>query len=843
MSQNNENLNEYYLLKNLGITKDKMSCFANDTTSNEVVCIDEQMVEKYMDMLFEYCDGGYVALRGFPDKGGQDTSQNLPFYKVDEENIHDLCIKFVKEQFECHGAAYVVPCTFKEKGNAKNENVSETQVILVDIDDGEIQRKYEHLRRHLGEPTLIVQSGGVTNEGEKKLHLYWKLSEAISGEDLETVREIREKIAIKASTDTSFKRLSQPIRIAGSIYQKNQENKLVTIQEYSNKEYELSDLLENVEDMPPLESLNAEKNPNNKNTKTKPNIDTILTQKVHKGGVDGYTRFDAITRVIYYWIWCAHKGIITVEEALENVKGYNLANVVPPKDEKWLEDEFNRILKKHCKQHGDIKNEIQTIKDAIQELNENHAVVTIGSKVRILEEFNNSREKFNKNDVRFLEKRDFITKYENRKIEIVENDKKKEIPITKLWLEHKDRRMYNNVVFSPDNNIDKKDYNLWRGFSVEPKQGDCSLYLQHIKNVICSGNKDYYDYLIKYMAHAIQKPEEKPEVAIVLKGGRGTGKGMFVNLFGELFRPHFLQISNPKHLTGNFNGHLKDKMILFVDEAYWAGDQKGESVLKTYITEEYFVIEQKGLDAYFIKNYLRIFMASNDDWVIPAGHDERRFFVLKINEERKRDFEYFKDLKNAMNEDGQAALLYYLKYDVDISDFNSRNYPQNNSLFDQKIQSLDSVGKFWYEGLNFGFNRYHEKMWETEISKDNFYDYYINFSQNIGYKRRVSKSEFFKTINKMCPEIVTKRKSIPNCNQRLYICKFPTLAQCRESFEKYLNENPGTILWTPDERDEKEDIYLYENENELSNNSDHSDGFLNDIDESLLSHKTYCASR
>jgi hypothetical protein len=60
-----------------------------------------------------------------------------------------------------------------------------------------------------------------------------------------------------------------------------------------------------------------------------------------------------------------------------------------------------------------------------------------------------------------------------------------------------------------------------------------------------------------------------------MRGGRGTGKGMFVRAFGSIFGQHFTHISHSKHLTGNFNAHLEDCVVLFVDEGFWAGDKQG----------------------------------------------------------------------------------------------------------------------------------------------------------------------------------------------------------------------------------------------------------------------------
>jgi hypothetical protein len=90
-------------------------------------------------------------------------------------------------------------------------------------------------------------------------------------------------------------------------------------------------------------------------------------------------------------------------------------------------------------------------------------------------------------------------------------------------------------------------------------------------------------------------------------------------------------------------------LSLFADEAFWAGDKKGESVLKGLITERTLVIEQKGIDAVQWPNRLKVMMAANAAWVVPASYHERRFAVFDVsnryaqgsasNEERKAYFD------------------------------------------------------------------------------------------------------------------------------------------------------------------------------------------------------------
>ena len=122
-----------------------------------------------------------------------------------------------------------------------------------------------------------------------------------------------------------------------------------------------------------------------------------------------------------------------------------------------------------------------------------------------------------------------------------------------------------------------------------------------------------------------------------MQGGARAGKGIFVRAFGRIFGQHFTHISHAKHLTGNFNAHLEDCVVLFVDEGFWAGDKQGEAVLKHLITEPTMIIERKGQNVEQLPNRLHMLMASNSEWVIPAGLDERRFLVLIVADSMKQD--------------------------------------------------------------------------------------------------------------------------------------------------------------------------------------------------------------
>jgi len=276
------------------------------------------------------------------------------------------------------------------------------------------------------------------------------------------------------------------------------------------------------------------------------------------------------------------------------------------------------------------------------------------------------------------------------------------MPLAEWWLRNPNRKQYDRIVFRPnkDEEVDNC-YNLWRGFGCDPMPGDCSLFLDHVKRNLCQNQEDLYQYLLKWMARAVQRPSEPGQVAVVLKGRMGTGKSFFAKTFGRLFGRHYLAVSDSKRLVSNFNSHLRDCVVLFADEAFYAGDKKHESMLKALITEETLAIEAKGKDVEMGSNCLHIVMASNEDWAVPTAMDDRRFFILDIHDEQRNAHAYFNDIQKQLDAGGYSALLDVL-LKLDLNGFNVRERPLTNALAVEKAMSLGPIEAYWYECLRTG---------------------------------------------------------------------------------------------------------------------------------------------
>jgi hypothetical protein len=266
-----------------------------------------------------------------------------------------------------------------------------------------------------------------------------------------------------------------------------------------------------------------------------------------------------------------------------------------------------------------------------------------------------------------------------------------------FWMRSSTRREYDRMVFQPGTIDAGKNFNLWRGWGIQPDaHGECRLFLAHIFDVLCDGDEDLFDYVEQWLANMIQTPEDKPGTALSFQGGQGSGKGAFVRYVAPMLGPHLLRLAGSEQLLGRFNDALAAKVMVFVDEA-WLGNKGGTEKLKSYITEDEITVERKYVSAFAIKNCARFVFATNRDHAAPAEADDRRFVPLNVGAAYIGNQRYWNRLEAEREGGGPAALLHHLQ-NVPLTR-NLRLTPKTNALAQQKLFSLDDVGGFVRELL------------------------------------------------------------------------------------------------------------------------------------------------
>ncbi len=219
-------------------------------------------------------------------------------------------------------------------------------------------------------------------------------------------------------------------------------------------------------------------------------------------------------------------------------------------------------------------------------------------------------------------------------------------------------------------------------------------------------------------------------------------------------------------------------------------------MLKMLITEPVIPIERKGRDVRFVKNMAHLMIASNNDWVVPAGLDERRFCVIDVGEDRAQNREYFSAIATEMENGGCGAMLHDIRH-RDLSAYRPSRIPVTEALRQQKILSMAPHEKWWLQKLTDGRLFPGHEGWRTEVARDALYDDYVAVTGKAGGSPRAIATELGLHLAKLLPERYPHRfqRTIlfqikdPDTGEyvtesrRKWMWGFPRLGECRSHFD------------------------------------------------------------
>jgi Family of unknown function (DUF5906) len=285
----------------------------------------------------------------------------------------------------------------------------------------------------------------------------------------------------------------------------------------------------------------------------------------------------------------------------------------------------------------------------------------------------------------------------------------KPISVADAWFTDPKRRQFEGVDLVPKGAVPAGYLNLYRGWGVTPKQGSWPLMQAHVEHILANWDAKAQAYILRWIAWCLQNPDKRAEVALVLRGDRGAGKGTGGNALCEIFGPHGVHIVDENLLTGRFKGHLLECLFLFVDEAVWGGNRKGAGALQGLITEPTLHIEQKGLDAISMTNRLHIIMAADKDWVVPAGKHERRYAVFEVSNQYSHgnaspaDIKaYFDALHDELYKRGGLEAMMWDLQNADLGNWHPRQVYETAALRKQQKLGMSALELWWEDVLEGG---------------------------------------------------------------------------------------------------------------------------------------------
>ena len=343
--------------------------------------------------------------------------------------------------------------------------------------------------------------------------------------------------------------------------------------------------------------------------------------------------------------------------------------------------------------------------EVLEKLNRRYAVVNMGGSVEIVHEHTDPAtghsvvDFIKPADLKLLYAADFVTVTD-------ENGKPKSKTYFDHWYSHPRRRKFMGAVMVPAAPGEEPPtggyFNMWRGWGGEPDPRGaegCRLFLDHLRNVVCGGDEVLYEWLTAWLADAVQNPAERPGTSVAFQGGEGIGKGAVGDYVGSMYGPHYRYLDDGNALVGRFNKLLQNALLVFGDEVLFGGDRRAADKLKSMVTSTTINIEPKFVDAFPVRNNIRLMIASNAELMLTAGHDDRRWLILRVSGAHANDRAYFDAIYDEIDHGGPACLLHYLAHYTIPDEVNLRHAPATGAKGHQKAFSLSPAKRWWLSRL------------------------------------------------------------------------------------------------------------------------------------------------
>jgi len=321
---------------------------------------------------------------------------------------------------------------------------------------------------------------------------------------------------------------------------------------------------------------------------------------------------------------------------------------------------------------------------------------------------------------------------------------KSEVKFTTLYSKCEHKQKFSGFGFEPNKKYIDDNYNLFKGFVFEDGNNDydketIDIYLNHIK-YICNNDEKAYDYLINWLSHIIQKPEQKTEVAIVFYSiVEGIGKNFIFDIYEELLKGYTTTFRDTDALTDRFNGDMMGKIFVLGDEINGRA-QEVANELKNIITRKKEVIEFKGKDKYQVNDYKNYAFTTNNENVFKVSNTDRRYVFIECPEEIK-DFVYYNNLVKFKNNKDNLKQLFNYFNTKDLTDFSPVIIPMTDYKKRLMMANLEAYIKFVYDNF--------ENISDMPYYTEDLYKMSVSYAKNNKMKSTYTEDLFNKQFKKV----------------------------------------------------------------------------------------------
>ncbi len=316
-----------------------------------------------------------------------------------------------------------------------------------------------------------------------------------------------------------------------------------------------------------------------------------------------------------------------------------------------------------------------------------------------------------------------LTNIDVHHLKMVHGNKFEPQRLAEFFIESK--LLYYRNLFKPTYYLQIKQEDNPKNIKLTPNyQKDTDTSFESIKRLIMH-LVDYvperFDYLINWLAYFFQALK-KSQVALVLRGNQGTGKGIFFNeIIKPLFGAEYCKTINDKSLSSSYLGGIIENALFFnLDEiSYKKVENKTiKNFLKALITNDTITAEKKFVTLEKETNiYAQVLITSNEPYVLDIEPSDRRYTIFNTSNTNLAhnnylDYGSYVNLSNKIENQLEFFAQYLKNYSVNVEkanealDTNEKRELQmlhinvqekkQKSKYSQTIKIHDSIIQFGY---------------------------------------------------------------------------------------------------------------------------------------------------
>ena len=322
--------------------------------------VDHNQIDQHLSLVFgdvQWQQNQFICVRGIGEKGTEQEGvfREDIFVQPAVEGF-DVVHEAAERWAQYNVATFVVPGILNDT-RATAANVKEMTTLVADIDTGDTNQKLEWLRSEIGEPSLVVASGGTTEESTPKRHVWYRLDETLPTEDAIKLRHALARVSggdpsMGVGVDSNpYGRAHQPVRLAGTVHAKSNRATVAKIESASNFVYTPRDLCRRMTSfLPPEHTPLALFHKESGNVSS--NAETSFQKDVYEGATGAETRWDAFNSVAGSNLGMVRRGMLTLEQAKEQTRGWMLQRMHPAWNDARFEAEWRGLMNADTRKHG-----------------------------------------------------------------------------------------------------------------------------------------------------------------------------------------------------------------------------------------------------------------------------------------------------------------------------------------------------------------------------------------------------------------------------------------------------------------------------------------------------------